>query len=170
MIARLPMGMVVVALGAAACGRIGIDEADRSDGPVNGADANGSPDGATVDATAIDGAPAVCPLGTTEIAPGATVCIEITERGYESWTFGNGQCLGLGRRLCADAEWANACVNATGLVDMANDGGGANPEWEWVAEESGGIAQKRGFSTCDERSTHDVGGAYDYRCCVDLAP
>lgn len=118
-----------------ACGRIGYDEVDSD---------------------------ATCPAGTTSLSPGSSACIEVVERGTMPWTGAAADCAALGRRLCRDLEWAEACVNATNLVDML-DGG-----WEWVAEESAGVAQKRGSTECTAISSHAVVDPYEYRCCVDL--
>lgn len=115
-----------------------------------------------VEADATPDAPPVCPADTLPLSPGSQVCIEIVERGTIPWTDAVTSCAGLGRRLCADAEWFEGCVNATGLVDMI-DG-----DFEWVAEESGGVAQKRGSTDCTVMSSHAVVDPYEYRCCVDL--
>lgn len=132
------------------CGRIGIE-------PRIGELADAAPDVAP-DAR-------VCPADTTELMTGSSVCIEKTERGTETWTNAKATCEGLGRRLCADAEWLLACDNATGLIDMAND---AASEWEWMAEENGGVAQKRGYAACSDTSAHEILiDPYDFRCCVD---
>ncbi len=118
------------------------------------------PGDASID-SAVD-APAGCPAATTPIAPGSTVCIEQARRGSETWTNAKASCMALGRRLCADAEWFEACTMASGLTDMINDG------YEWVAEESGGVAQKRGASGCNDMSAHEIFvDPYGYRCCVD---
>ncbi len=106
-------------------------------------------------------APRTCPSGSTEIEPGSNVCIEIVERGTVPWTDAKTDCESLGRRLCADAEWFTGCVNAAGLVDMI-DGG-----YEWVAEEAGGVAQKRGSTDCTVMSSHAIVDPYEYRCCAD---
>jgi hypothetical protein len=142
--------VTVVALAAVAgCGRIGYDERPLAvDAP------------AVVDAPPLDGLPA-CPAGTTESCPGSTVCIETAERGYTTWMDAGAQCAAVGRRLCTDPEWALACQCAIGLVDMVDS------EWEWLAEESGGIAQKRGYESCDATSTHPITDSYDFRCCAD---
>jgi hypothetical protein len=132
------------------CGRLGYDS--RIDA--------GSLDDAPVD-IAID-APPTCPLDTVPLSPGSQVCIEIVERGTIPWTDAVLACSAVGRRLCADAEWFEGCVNATGLVDML-DG-----EFEWVAEEVAGVAQKRGVSDCTTTATHAVVDPYEFRCCVDL--
>jgi len=134
---------ILCMVSATACGRIGYDEVSRA------------PPDATPDALA------ACPEGMTEISPGAPVCIELTERGTETWLVAKAQCEALQRRLCADLEWFEACVDATGLVDMI-DGG-----YEWVAEELDGIAQKRGETACTVMSTHVVTDPYEYRCCAD---
>ena len=147
---RIALALLVL---TAACGRIGYDElaAVRIDAMAD----------APVDA-------ATCPSDTTPITAGSSVCVELVERGNAPWTVARDTCASLGRRLCADAEWAIACTDASGLVDMANDGNGATPEWEWVAEEAAGVAQKRGYSACSSMSSHQVIDPYDYRCCLDL--
>jgi hypothetical protein len=145
---------VVLALTLLGCGRIGIEERTVDPG-----------DALTGDSPVMrDDAPAACPPGTTPIKPGVTACVEVAERGNETWTVAKATCEGLGRRLCTDDEWAIACDNATGLIDMAGDG-----NWEWVADESGGIADKRGFDLCSDESAHEIFvDPYDYRCCLDL--
>lgn len=137
--------MVVVAIG---CGRIGYDE---------GGVLEASP---SIDA-ALPDVLAACPAGTTELSTGSPVCIELTERGTLPWTDAGLDCQAAGRRLCADAEWFEACVNAAGLVDMIDLG------FEWVAEEAAGIALKRGGDACAVMSSHQVIDPYEYRCCVD---
>lgn len=145
----------LVLLLVASCGRIGIDQL--------GTDAaiDGQP-GADVATDA-----ATCPPETVAITDGAAVCIELAERGTLSWTEAVATCGALGRRLCSDAEWATACTNAPGLIDMINDNGGASPEWEWVADMTGGVAGKRGYLLCGDISTHAVTDPYDFRCCAD---
>jgi hypothetical protein len=107
-----------------------------------------------------DAAP-VCPSGTTELTAGSAVCIEIAQRS-DTWTTAKATCAAAGRRLCADAEWALACDNAIGLDSMIG------PDWEWVAEESGGVAQKRGFAACSDTSSHEIFvDPYEFRCCVN---
>lgn len=141
--------LILAVLGAGlACGRIGYEERP------------GGVDAPPIDAAVIDGIPA-CPAGTAESCPGSPVCIEVVERGYIDWTAARDTCAGAGRRLCTDAEWALACGCAAGLVDMTDS------EWEWVAEESGGVAQKRGYESCDAISSHPITDSYDYRCCAD---
>jgi len=141
----------LIPMAAVACGRLGYEA---------------QPD-AAVDAPAID-APPTCPLGMTPVCDGQPVCIDLAERGNDSWTNARDLCAATGARLCTDAEWALACTCAVGLIDMANDGAGASQEWEWVAEETGGVAQKRGYAACTDTSTHAVTDPYDYRCCADL--
>ena len=136
-----------------ACGRIGYDELIA---PID----------AAVDASPVDGLPA-CPSGMVPTCADGPVCVDVAERGTIDWTAARDACAADGARLCTDAEWAEACACAAGLIDMANDGAGAMPEWEWVAEESGGVAQKRGYASCDDTSSHSVLDAYDYRCCAD---
>jgi hypothetical protein len=147
---RWPGLVTVVALASAlGCGRIGYDERPLGiDAPP------------VIDAPPIDGLPA-CPAGTTESCPGSTVCVETAERGYATWMDAGAQCAAQGRRLCTDPEWALACYCAVGLVDMIDS------EWEWLAEETGGIAQKRGYQSCDATSTHPITDNYDFRCCAD---
>lgn len=148
---RVGSAMLVL---AAACGRIGYDER-RSVDAATVVDV-----AITSDAPPID-APAVCPVDALEIAPGSTVCIEIAQRGSDPWTTAKSICEGLGRRLCADAEWLAGCTNQPTLMNMVGD------DYEWVAEEAAGIAQKRGASACEDSSSHSVTDPYGYRCCVD---
>lgn len=149
--ARWSWALLVVTAG---CGRIGYDERART--------VDASP---VVDAP-ID-APATCPADMAEIpmmtgvVAADRVCIERAERGNAPWTTAKADCEALGRRLCADAEWYDGCVNAPGLMSMT-DG------YEWVAEEVGGVAQKRGSSGCDDSSSHAVVDPYQYRCCLTL--
>ncbi len=148
---QFALGAMIVL--TAACGRIGYE-------PRVGDD--------DVDATTDTGS-AACPTGTTELTAGSLVCIEQEERGNETWTDATSICDGLGRRLCSDAEWFLACTDAVGLVDMANDGAGANPEWEWVSDlATAGEAEKRGYAACGDMSSHEILiDPYDFRCCVD---
>lgn len=105
--------------------------------------------------------PAACPSDTTELAPDSAVCIEKQQR-RDTWTKAKAACASIGRRLCADAEWALACDKATGLESMIG------PDWEWVAEEAGDVAQKRGFSACTDTSAHEIFvDPYEFRCCVN---
>lgn len=136
---------------AAGCGRLDFDARTQpSDASI---DTAGDP--------AID-APPGCPSGTTPTRPGSQVCIEQARRGSDTWTRASASCLALGRRLCADAEWFEACKMASGLTDMVNDG------YEWVAEEDSGVAHKRGESGCDDASAHEIFvDPYGYRCCLD---
>ena len=76
-------------------------------------------------------------------------------------------CAAVGRRLCTGAEWDLACPCAPSLTEMFNDNGGSGLDWEWVAEETGGVAHKRGYASCSDQSTHVVTDPYDFRCCVD---
>lgn len=127
----------------AACGRLGYDP----------------------QASMVVDAPADAPMCTADMTPiavDARVCIELTERGTVPWTEARDTCASLGRRLCADLEWYTGCVNATGLVDMIDLG------YEWVAEETGGVALKRGADACTVMSSHVVTDPYEYRCCADL--
>jgi hypothetical protein len=39
--------------------------------------------------------------------------------------------------------------------------------FEWVVEESAGVAQKRGPLACTDTSSHVIGDPYEYRCCAD---
>ncbi|MBX3161270.1 MAG: hypothetical protein KF773_35235 [Deltaproteobacteria bacterium] len=140
--------LVVVALSVAACGRIGYDEVA---GP------------AVIDAPPV--AP-TCPADTAPIHEGANVCIEKATRGTATWLLANDACTALGRRLCEDAEWLTACEMATGLMDMA---GGTDSTWEWMADNDGVTAQKRGLDACTDTSSHEIdSGDYDFRCCVGL--
>lgn len=139
---------------AAGCGRIGLD-------PIANLGGDAAPDAR------------VCPsdtaaITTTAVTDAALVCIEKTERGTETWTTANATCASLGRRLCTDAEWAAACENTVGLVDMAGDPGGQN--WEWVADIlPSGDGGKRGYDLCSDTSSHEIlVDPYDFRCCVDI--
>jgi hypothetical protein len=142
---------------AAACGRIGYDEQGQN----------------LADATPGDGSPpdtpaASCPSDTRPIAGAVvgTTCIEIDERGNATWLMARSLCTNAGRRLCTDVEWLLACQSTSGLVNMA---GGLAPDWEWMADEAGGIALKRGFDLCTDESSHEIdNGGYDFRCCLDL--
>lgn len=135
------------ALLAAGCGRIGIDLLE------------------------VDAAPDVhvpaCPPGTTPLAPGAATCIEVVERGSASWIEADARCRELERRLCTDGEWALACTKASGLVDMFDDQGGAEPDWEWTADVDNGVAKKRGYASCEDTSSHGIDtDPYAFRCCA----
>lgn len=133
------------------CGRIGID-------PV----ANLAPD-AVIDAAS--DAPRACPADTSPIDD--DTCIEKTERGTKTWVDAEMACKDLGRRLCAGAEWTLGCEVAPGLVEMANDSAGSN--WEWVAEVTDDIGDKRGLELCTDMSAHEIFvDPYDFRCCVDI--
>lgn len=158
----------ILAVVAVSCGRIGYDE--LTDDDIDAA-VDGSPtiDAVSVDADSTDAidALAACPSGTVELCSGSLVCIELVERGYDTWTNAVAMCASVGRRLCTGAEWDLACPCATSLTDMFNDNGGSSPEWEWVAEETGGVAHKRGYASCADQSTHVVTDPYDYRCCAD---
>jgi hypothetical protein len=105
---------------------------------------------------------AACPDGMAAIADGSNVCIELVERGNEPWTIAGARCAALGRRLCADLEWLAGCENVRGIVDMTDDA------YEWVAEESAGVALKRGPDLCTSMSSHVIGDPYEFRCCADL--
>jgi len=138
------------------CGRVGYER--RSGADAHDVDAETDPSDA---ADVIDARIAACPTGMTELTVGSTVCIELKERGDAPWTTSKLDCESLGRRLCADAEWFLGCTDAVGLVDMI-DGG-----YEWVAEETGGVAQKRGELACTVMSSHAIVDPYEYRCCAD---
>lgn len=140
------LGILVAAALTAACGRIGYD--------------------APVDIDAVDSL-AACPGDMLPLCADALVCIEIAERGYTDWVTARDTCQSLGRRLCSDAEWALGCTCEPALTEMYNDGAGSTLEWEWLLEESGGVAWKRGYQTCDSTSTHPITDSYDYRCCSD---
>ena len=127
-----------------ACGRLGYEER-RAEDAGNDASPDANP---------------VCAADTTEIMVGSSICIEIAQRGSATWTNAKASCMSLGRRLCADAEWFTGCVNATGLTSTTDD-------WEWLAEESGGVALKRGSGACTATSSHEIFvDPYGYRCCV----
>jgi hypothetical protein len=136
---RALLAVVVATLGAG-CGRIGLDP-HAADAKVRQGE---------------------CPSGMLEIAGAGEACIESAERGNAPWTEARDTCAGLGRRLCTATEWAAACAGTAGLIDMADD---AVPEWEWLAAEDGGIAEKGGYAACDDTGTHPVVDPYDYRCC-----
>ncbi len=157
--------VVASAAAASACGRIGYDERNDDD-PDAASQPVDAPAVDAVDADVSDGLPA-CPSGSVEVCTGSTVCIEIDERGYDTWTNAVAACAAVGRRLCSQAEWDQACPCATGLNEMFQDGGGSMLEWEWTADESGGVAHKRGYAACGDQSTHAVSDPYDFRCCVD---
>lgn len=134
------------------CGRIGID-------PI----ANLAGDSAVADG------PRVCPADMVAISDGGATCIEKTERGNLTWTAADQACKDAGRRLCAGDEWTLACKQAPGLVEMANDGGGSDVNWEWVAEVNGDIGDKRGLELCTDMSAHEIfADPYDFRCCLDI--
>lgn len=100
-----------------------------------------------------------CPADMTPLSGTSSVCIDLADRGGMIWLTGQAACDAEGRRYCTDAEWLEACLNATGLVDMTGDG------WEWVAEQAGGVAHKRGASDCDDASSHVITDPYEVRCC-----
>lgn len=134
---------LLVLVVSAGCGRLGFDSSDvplEPDAPVGNT---------------------VCPGDTREIADSG-VCIEEAQRGIKTWLGAKDDCLNLGRRLCADAEWVDGCSKVGSLQAMVDD-------WEWVAEESAGIAQKRGGGgACGDMSTHETDtDPFGYRCCVD---
>jgi hypothetical protein len=142
-----------------ACGRIGIDERQlRMDAPTSDATDDApmldAPDDAKPDMMIA----LACPADMARLSPTSDTCIELADRVPEIWLDGKAICTNLGRRYCTDAEWFEACENATGLVGMVGD-------YEWVAEESGGIAQKRGSSSCDDPSSHVITDPYPFRCC-----
>jgi hypothetical protein len=153
--------LVAVLLGTVGCGRIGYGEPTDEEAD---AEVDGAVDAASVDADPTD-ALAACPSGTVEVCSGSLVCIEIVERGYDTWPRAVSACAAVGRRLCTGAEWDEACPCATSLTEMFNDTAGL--EWEWVAEESEGIAHKRGYGSCADTSTHPVTDSYAFRCCAD---
>jgi|GEM_PF-2706589 len=141
-----------------ACGRIGIDERRiASDSAPADTLADGSP--ADVAPDAPPDAALACPADMTRLSPSSSVCIELADRGGALWLEGKATCEALGRRYCTDAEWLEGCLNATGLVDITLD------NYEWVAEEAGGIAQKRGAGGCDDGSAHVITDPYEVRCC-----
>jgi hypothetical protein len=142
------LGAVLTAAVLGGCGHIGFDERTGDDG---------------------GDAPTQCPADMVLIDSGADVCVEKAERGYAPWLEAKTACVDLGRRLCDGTEWYIACLGAPFLVDMANDGGGANPQWEWFAGLSVDIAEKGGFAECADTSSHVVTDPYDFRCCLTLA-
>lgn len=129
----------ILAVVTVSCRRIGYDE--RSDDDT---DATETIDSAPpIDAEPIDAidALAACPSGTAEL------------------------CAGHGH-----ARSHSACVHrrrpTAALLEHLHEGGGSTLEWEWTADESG-IADKRGYDSCDSQSTHPIVDAYDFRCCAD---
>lgn len=135
------------------CGRIGIDPIANLAGDA---------------ATPTDGPP-VCPADMVAISVGSRICIETSERGTLSWVAADQACEDAGRRLCAGDEWTLACEKATGLVEMANDGGGTAVNWEWVAEVNNGVGDKRGLEQCTDAAAHEIfTDPYDFRCCLDI--
>jgi hypothetical protein len=152
------LALLACAALAGGCGRLGFEApgAQPGDGSVDGA-ADGASDG-PIDGAAV----AVCPADTAETHPGGAVCIEKVQRGSATWTDAKLACVGLGRRLCGDAEWLDGCTNAAGVSAMSGD------DWEWVAEQMNDVAQKRGSTGCTDMSSHEIFVApYGYRCCVD---
>jgi hypothetical protein len=161
---RRPWSWVwILASVAVSCGRIGYDE--RSDDDTDAETIDSAP----IDAIEVDAVDALsaCPNGTAELCSGSLVCIEIAERGYDTWTNAVAACAAVGRRLCTQAEWDLACPCAPSLLEMYQDGGGSSLEWEWTADELSGVAHKRGYDSCASQSTHVVSDPYDFRCCVD---
>ena len=139
------MKVLVILVVLAGCGRLGFD---GSDPPPFDIDAPPSP-------------PGECPNDTVETKVGSGVCIEKVQRGSKAWVDARGACIEVGRRLCADAEWAEGCNEAVGVEAMTGD------DWEWVAEEVGGVAQKRGVAACEDTSSHEITtDPYGFRCCV----
>jgi hypothetical protein len=156
----------------------GIGPADGGDGstPTDAATPDASlPDADAVDAVAVDadtGTPDAlvpdagppCPTGMLLITGGAggDFCIDADQSAGDTWTNAGTICGGRGARLCADAEWLEACgMSPVGLADMLGD-------WEWVVElESASAARKRGFSSCSSISSHEIFvDPYPYRCCL----
>jgi hypothetical protein len=133
---------LLVLVAVAGCGRLGFD---TNESPVGG------------DASVGGG----CPSDTLEIADSG-VCIEKAQRGTKTWIDAKGDCTNLGRRLCGGGEWVDGCDKLASLQAMVDD-------WEWVAEETGGIADKRGGAgACSDTSSHEIDtDPYGYRCCVD---
>jgi hypothetical protein len=136
----------VLLVALAACGRLGFDAGETP--PVFDIDAQVTP--------------GVCPSATVETKSDSGVCIETAQRGIKTWVGAKDDCASNGRRLCGDAEWLGACEKAPGLQAMVDD-------WEWVAEETGGIASKRGGAgACTDTSRHEIDiDPFGYRCCVD---
>lgn len=148
--------MIACAVLAAGCGRLGFNQEQQ---PPSDAASDVASD------VAIDMSPdaAVCAADTTPILAGSMVCIEKAQRGDATWTNARASCIALGRRLCTDFEWFAGCVNAVGVTDMFGD------NYEWVAEESSGVAQKRGASSCNDMSAHEIFvDPYGYRCCTEV--
>ena len=105
-----------------------------------------------------------CPSGMIEVAPDAgspMFCIEIAEREALPWNDGRAICEGMGRRLCTEPEWADACVIAGPSLQTMTDG------WEWTVEIVADMeARKRGDGSCDAISSHIISDPYPYRCCA----
>jgi hypothetical protein len=142
----------------AACGRIGIDERHGGDDVAEDA-ATDAVTGTDASPDSMDDAALACPADMTRLSMTSMVCIELDDRGAELWQVGKDICEAMGRRYCTDAEWFEGCQNAVGLVDISGD------DWEWVAEEASGVAQKRGPSGCTETGSHVITDPYEVRCC-----
>lgn len=162
--------LVIVVVAASGCGRFGFDDQVRVSGDMVEVDARtddalvepDAPPDVASDAPPDLAVVPMCAVGTTLTSSGSGVCIELDQRAALGWLDAKTTCIGEGRRLCADAEWLDGCSNAVGILAMTND-------WEWVAEESAGIAQKRGGDgACTDMSAHGIDTPYTYRCCVDL--
>ena len=131
--------MVVLLTLLGACGRFGFDEL-----------------GAAPDAAGIT---LRCPAAMVEVEV-ASACIEQLQRGSTTWTEARASCEALGRRLCTAVEWVAACSNESAVTGMTDD-------WEWLAEEAGGIADKRGSGGCDQTAVHEIFvDSFGYRCCA----
>jgi hypothetical protein len=147
--------VAILTLTWCACGRIGYTERPLEDAA--------EPGDALTDALIVDtrDAPAACPTGMTEIMAGSNICIEQAQRGNKTWTVADATCQALDRRLCADAEWLEGCTKGSGMTNTVDD-------WEWVAENDGSIAEKRGGAgACADTSSHEMFvDPYGFRCCT----
>jgi hypothetical protein len=136
----------------AACGRVGFDGVGEPPLP----DAPGAITGEA------DAAPVACPNGMALLGAGFPgVCIELAERAAETWLGARDRCLSVGRRLCTTSEWTFACTGVAGMQAMTG-------AFEWLAEESGGLAESRGAASCTDAALHDIDSvAFELRCCLD---
>jgi hypothetical protein len=114
--------------------------------------------------TAVDASPS-CPMDMVAVPVDPPFCIDLMQSPPDTWTNAGMICAGRGKRLCADTEWYEACLQATelGIPDMVGD-------YEWVAElvtpTEGG---KRGYLSCEDESAHEIFvDPYVVRCCADL--
>ncbi len=151
-----------------------IDEPQPDSAPTLDADVvidgDSEPDGSDADLSVPDGdaegdAPEpTCPGDTAPfLDAGRSSCIELVERPADLWINAEVVCSDLGRRLCSDVEWVAACHAAPSGLETMTD------SWEWVADlQSVDNAFKRGSTSCDSQSYHDIdSGGYTYQCCDD---